>query len=818
MKSMMILLLLFPFLIVANPQRLQQLAEEAAVIQQKGGDQLNYAQWLLLYLKKEHNIRVSGVRYWRMERNNRRGIDPLDLFTGMTAIRESLQLETIGFSGDDGKKMVSIKDLKRVTIKSHPFREMMKGKKPVYFPLATKTPEDFYYMRMGNMKQTLELFDMITGKWGSLLQRYLPDQVGVNLKEKYLTQLALLDNKEARNFYDSVIEEMAIVGSDPFLVTGTDMSVIYRVKNPLMFHTTIGMHRAYFKAKYQAKENDLEIATLKVTLLSSRDQLVKSYMVNLDEKTVVISNSPKALERIINTHQGKYRSLAQIDDFLYMRTVYSGDDQKEAGFLYLSDSFVRHLVSPELRIKEARRMAALQKLTYLQRMILLYIDYKGFLPRSVKALLTELIPDHKNYQKRLASQMFHLKDLTINQFQVVSKTYGHFGYFKPNIDDPIMMITAREGKAYERFVERYSRFWQEYFDPIGVRFSMDKMNKGIKAEICILPLIKMSAYNQLQEVIGGAPITFGANRQLSDEIMRFSLKLNLSALRGFIPREIFGFSGGVTPDQIFGDQISFALLDTTPTADFNSRAFMNMFSRWGRLQETLFIGVLAWTFFHPVRVTIPVKNEKLFWQVLKSVQTVLDKERSSDFYATYYLQKQGAYTIGTYSWTLFKFLTLRFYFSIVDGNLEVTTAEDALLRILNTKRSKTQSKYLANGIAALYPKSIQQERGLFRANMVESILLENQRNINTLVLLHRILKDGKKVVNYLNNHGMSLKNPLKQPYTFKNNRVVDGITTDHIIDRDRLLKGIDSFFNINKILILFRLTPEGVMSEIHIQE
>ena len=59
---------------------------------------------------------------------------------------------------------------------------------------------------------------------------------------------------------------------------------------------------------------------------------------------------------------GMGKALADSLDFKYMRTVFRLGDEKEDGFLFLSDAFLRHLVGPSLRIKERRRLEALTSL------------------------------------------------------------------------------------------------------------------------------------------------------------------------------------------------------------------------------------------------------------------------------------------------------------------------------------------------------------------------------------------------------------------------------------------------------------------------
>src|SRR5262249_61825868 len=71
---------------------------------------------------------------------------------------------------------------------------------------------------------------------------------------------------------------------------------------------------------------------------------------------VVYANSLAGLQRVIDTHQGRHKALADSLDFQYMRTVFRLEDKQEDGFVFLSDAFIRQLVGPASKIKEKRRL------------------------------------------------------------------------------------------------------------------------------------------------------------------------------------------------------------------------------------------------------------------------------------------------------------------------------------------------------------------------------------------------------------------------------------------------------------------------------
>ncbi|MCI0641060.1 MAG: hypothetical protein L0Y70_18450, partial [Gemmataceae bacterium] len=71
---------------------------------------------------------------------------------------------------------------------------------------------------------------------------------------------------------------------------------------------------------------------------------------------------------------------------------------------------------------------------------------------------------------------------------------------------PIDKITKWEESAYREFREEYMRLWRQFFDPVGMRFSLGK--ERVRAEVYILPLINNTQYRELRLMTGGGPLQF----------------------------------------------------------------------------------------------------------------------------------------------------------------------------------------------------------------------------------------------------------------------------------------------------------------------
>ena len=67
----------------------------------------------------------------------------------------------------------------------------------------------------------------------------------------------------------------------------------------------------------------------------------------------------------------------------------------------------------------------------------------------------------------------------------------------PLVELPIDKVTPEEERDYGFFRNVYLGLWRRFFDPVGMRFSLDE--KRVRVETYILPLIQNGEYNQLRD-------------------------------------------------------------------------------------------------------------------------------------------------------------------------------------------------------------------------------------------------------------------------------------------------------------------------------
>lgn len=419
--------------------------------------------------------------------------------TGAAAIAESLQLHRLLNSNfrDTGERTIDIAKVPGIDIAEHPWEKMMAGKKPSPEPLARLVPSDNYYLHFKNIAKFIELGELLD-LWGTNLTRaYEVTSRDQQFKQRLERQLCLKSGWLGKTFGPTVVKSLALTGSDAYLREGSDVTVIFHVVNRPLFLGAVDqfLQEARKEFKDQLKESKEEYQKITIEKFVTPLREVSLHRASFGDY-VVYSNSSAGLRRILDTHQGRHKALADSLDFQYMRTVFRLEDEQEDGFAFLSDPFIRQLVGPAGKIKEKRRLEALTSL-YMETHGALFTAWEtGKLPDDHKLLLaTSTLKLEEIYLPDGKEILWHQ-----GRNVAVSDTYNTIHFATPLIELPIDKITPNEERDYLRFRAEYLGLWRGFFDPIGMRFSL--RDKQVRVETYILPLIQNSQYNQLRQRTG----------------------------------------------------------------------------------------------------------------------------------------------------------------------------------------------------------------------------------------------------------------------------------------------------------------------------
>ncbi len=372
-------------------QKRQEIADKLYEIESSGGDHLGYCSEILQHLEKSAHIRPVKYKsnsFDDIDRLNLRGndLDLYSLFSGGLSLKDSLQLEGIR-PADEGMRDINPSSLTVSGIESYPFEKKMKNKDYKIYPLDKYSPAEFYYIHFNSALKALSFFNFINETGGALYTRFSETSVDFLIKEKLMTQLALREIPELSAFYSNAISEIVITGSDPFIIEGSDITLIIRPATKYALTPEITGMRKYIKEKYSAKEKEIIISEYKGSHIYTDDRKIWSLFLTLSDGTVIISNSITAAEKVIDTFSGKLTPLSDAMDYRYFRSIYPAGRDNEDGFIYLSEKFMRHLTSPQLKIKEARRMYEAMKISVLQKYMIFHFQLTDSIPVSIEEVM-----------------------------------------------------------------------------------------------------------------------------------------------------------------------------------------------------------------------------------------------------------------------------------------------------------------------------------------------------------------------------------------------------------------------------------------------
>ncbi len=633
------------------------------------------------------------------------------------------------------REIVQVSSLQGPTIKSHPWEQMLAGRKPEISALARLVPEDFYlveFRSLGKLLQAMDAGDL----WGTHLfnQAYREartQQVGERLKR----QLALETEPVLRPFYDLVVKEVAVTGSDPFAREGSDVTILFQVKQPEIFKARMESFLVNAeKAHADAKRSTGQILGVDYVQLETPDRAVSVFAADPAPDLHVRSNSRVALERVIEAVKGQTRDgravrrLGESAEFAYIRTLLPLGAREEDGLVYLSDPFIRRLVGPQLKLTERRRMLCYNHLRMIGHAALLYRTERGAWPTSLAALAEANTSPGLFNEGELSCPDGGKYSLTADGMSGVCSRHGRAEFMTPNLEIPVTSVTGAEADEYKAFLEEYNRYWRTYFDPIALRIRMTPQQ--YRLETIVLPLIDNSIYTSLAAVLGGRPEALDPLPVPKRNIMSIAARLNKES---YLP-DIRKMESDQSYDQMLrdlglrgseankirlseflseglGNQVGFHVYDASPTFDLNMSQVMGMLlgTGLGRRSigtEELLIGLALTSLNNPVYLSIPVQDAQVVDRFMNALDTALavsarEKARGGwlsleqDFYKFPLGQDQIARAFGLRIGPL----KLRFFWARIGNGLYLASRPFILEDLAALQQERIRAGQAAEGTA-----------------------------------------------------------------------------------------------------------------------
>ncbi|MCH8923632.1 MAG: hypothetical protein IIA67_10855 [Planctomycetes bacterium] len=338
----------------------------------------------------------------------------------------------------------------------------VKGKVAIE-PIAMHVPLECFYIRCGSFKNFLWLKDTIDD-WGTQI-RHLTSVRGVDYEigRRLERQLGLKQTAVAKLFGDTVISDVAIVGTDTFLREGAAIGILFEAKSSTVLRLQLMRQREDAKqANPAAKAEIIVLAGTKVSAITTPDNSIRSFYA-IDGKYHFVTTSRALARRFLEAGQGK-DSLGASKEFRFGRSIMPLADDHVA-YVYLSDPFFRNIISPHYRIEMTRRMQAASEMDVV-RLARLAAKAEGKTATTIKELIAlDLLP------KRFGSRPDGSRAVLAGG-AVTDSLRGAYGSLLPVPDVEITAATPSEALSYRKFARLYSGEWQR-MDPviIGVKRS-----------------------------------------------------------------------------------------------------------------------------------------------------------------------------------------------------------------------------------------------------------------------------------------------------------------------------------------------------------
>ena len=401
----------------------------------------------------------------------------LGIMGGRAAVRETLQMQQLaGRAGTPAERTIPVTNLPGVTVQSHPYEEMLAGATGGRLALAEVVPADQFLLYVAQPAAILPLLDDGADFLSHLGSVVALNSIKYDLSDRYLAQLGM-DASWLQKFLESgVVSEMAIVTPDLFFIDGTDVSVVSRLARP-------GLVEALLKI--------IGVSGLSADgVVSHRTTGGRTAYWALRDDLLFLSTHRASLDAMLALKaDAGAGSLGRSAEFRYMLTQLPVSSDTRI-YAYLSDAFVRRLVGPEVKIAQLRRVTARYEMEFITAMAM-----RARLDGIRSPTMATLIQDG------YLPEAFQDRDYALGEdLKVRSASHGTLTQMATFFELPVNKVSPEEAQLYKRYVDNYSRFWRQFFDPIAMRLD-DMPDQSLELTTFILPLVDNSIYNSLRETL-----------------------------------------------------------------------------------------------------------------------------------------------------------------------------------------------------------------------------------------------------------------------------------------------------------------------------
>lgn len=429
--------------------------------------------------------------------------DAMGNMTGRQAIDETLQADQqLEAASDDQSKSLSASEIQPVELPEHPWDTILDDldgdSDPQTESVARFAPSDRMYARFDSLEAFIGLLDDAGATLAPVLGSFADARALDNLAGRYEHQLGIDATVFAENFGDLAVNDVGLLLDDPYLASGTAVTVIFQTENPTVVNSFLDTQLSDARSNLEVDESTIEVRGRTVRVVESTARELSHVRVTVDD-AVIVSNSTAPVEAILQTVEGDRPSIADSAGFKFMRHYYPVDERR-TGFMYVGQDFVRRFTGPRYRIAQSRRSRARANLRSLHYLAMFRSWLDGAWPDDTDDLFAD---QQRNKHLTHADGA----DIAFDLNKGARSAWGRRTWMRPISEVELQGITKAERNAYRQFRRDYSNLGHEYIDPIGVALTERKGHTTF--DVRVTPLHQESDYRQLEELVGDARLYEG---------------------------------------------------------------------------------------------------------------------------------------------------------------------------------------------------------------------------------------------------------------------------------------------------------------------
>ncbi len=426
-----------------------------------------------------------------------------------------------------------INQLTPPTMQSLPYRQLLDEKlakdkrQPKRADIARLIPEDQYFLHFHSLKAAGEVLDLSVDWGDSLLRLFTVTAQDNRVQQKLEEQLCLRRDPLTKLFAGGAVSELAIAGSDPFVLEGTDVTLILRLKKPELFQAAADAWLAETKQQHpDLVEQEFNYRGHKIAARYTNDRVVSSFVATHGDY-VIYSNSHRAIRDVIDAATGIAPRLYDALDYQYVTTLLPPSDDANSGYLFASEAFIRRMISPAAKISEKRRLECFNNLVMLNNASLMYRMENGKSPTSIN----DLVEGHFVDPSKVVCPHGGAYSIDAAHDTCTCSLHNRLKYLTPNCELSVLKVSQEEQAEYDRYKQRYEQFWRTVFDPIAVRITVEPQ---VKLETCILPFANGGLYHELRSRLADKPQTIDTRHIASSAVVSLAAVPGRAAIGNFV--------------------------------------------------------------------------------------------------------------------------------------------------------------------------------------------------------------------------------------------------------------------------------------------